>query len=146
MEAHTWSLTHSRKSRVQYAYTTAEGPEHKRVHLLLHRMILQAPPGKLVDHINANGLDNRRDNLRLCTHAQNMRNRGPTQVTKSGFKGVRRADTVSERYKAQIKSDNMLLYLGYFGTVEEAARAYDRAAIRLHGEFAYTNFPREDYE
>lgn len=105
----------------------------------LHRLILQAQPGQIVDHRNGNRLDNRRDNLRLCTYAENARNRvvneHPTKSSK--FKGVVRIDT--ERWLAGITCDGVYEHLGTFGDECDAARAYDVAALEKFKEFALTN-------
>jgi hypothetical protein len=98
----------------------------------LHRLILKAPDGVEVDHINGNALDNRRQNLRLATHAENMHNR----VGTNDLKGVRRK---GKRYYASIEMDGRFIHCGVYDTPEEAARAYDRKAIELFGEFACTN-------
>ena len=106
-------------------------------YVYLHRFILGVDKGQMVDHINGDTLDNRRENLRICSGAQNMRNRGP----KSGrFKGVHRS-TRSGRWVAQIKAGGPTKHIGTFDTAEDAARAYDAEAVLLHGEFAWLNFP-----
>lgn len=94
----------------------------------------------LVDHVNGNGLDNRRANLRPATNAENMRNRRRYANNTSGFKGVT-FDKAKGRWKAQIRLDGRRRYIGRYDTAEEAARAYDAAARELHGEFARLNFP-----
>lgn len=105
----------------------------KRKILLLHREIMKAPPGLCVDHINGDPLDNRRANLRLCTHAQNMKNRRLHRNNTSGFKGVWRR---RNRWRAEIKVEGQRISLGTFATIEEAAAAYAEGAHRFHGEFA----------
>lgn len=94
----------------------------------------------LTDHHNGNGLDNRRDNLRPATHAENMRNRALQRNNTSGFKGVN-WHSRSRKWKAQIRTNGSKRHVGMFGTPEEAARAYDEAAREFHGEFATVNFP-----
>lgn len=98
----------------------------------MHRQILDAPPGLLVDHVNHDTLDNRRSNLRLCSNQQNQWNRKPFA---NGFKGVGRRKP-GGKWCAKINKK----YIGSYATPEEAARAYDHAARKLFGEFAYCNF------
>lgn len=106
----------------------------------LHRLIMAAGKGQIVDHASGDGLDNRRANLRLCTHTQNMQNRKPTHSGLSTFKGVSlRHEPRPKPYQATIKAFGERIYLGSFETEEGAARAYDRAAIIFHGRFARTN-------
>ena len=95
------------------------------------------------DHVNGDGLDNRRGNLRPATHAQNMQNRRTPRHSTTGFRGVTpRRD--GRRFMAQIQSKAApRRYLGDFPTPEAAARAYDAAALALYGEFASLNFPQE---
>ena len=104
----------------------------------MHRVILNAPPGREVDHINRNGLDNRRSNLRLATHAQNEANKPPRGEYKGAYWCKK-----SGRWRASIRVDGRLRHMGRFATREEAARVYDDAALEAFGEFAYLNFPRD---
>ena len=104
----------------------------------MHRMIVRAPSNMEVDHINGDGLDNRRCNLRVATVAENHRNRRKPYGS-SRFLGVSKCR--NDRWRAQIKADGRVVHLGTFRDEVEAAVAYDRAAIRIHGEFAAPNFP-----
>lgn len=108
----------------------------------LHRLIANPPTGMVVDHINGDMLDNRRENLRVCTRQQNMMNQRKRVDNTSGYKGVAR-HTRSRRkpFKAYIKKDGKQHHLGNFETAEAAAQAYDDAARLLHGEYARLNFP-----
>jgi hypothetical protein len=105
----------------------------------LHRLMLGVPPDYVVDHANGNPLDNRRVNLRVCTAAQNNRNRRPQRGTYSGYRGVHLHR--DGRWRADIWADGVKHYLGLHDTAEAAAAAYDEAAVRLHGEFARPNKP-----
>jgi hypothetical protein len=102
----------------------------------MHNVILQT---KWVDHINGDGLDNRRANLRLATPSQNAVNRRRQGVVSStGFHGIKPNGT---HWAAFVSINRKRHYLGTFATPEEAARAYDAAARQTYGEFAHLNFP-----
>lgn len=123
-----WYLHTSRKSK--YAATWNDGKNTR-----MHRIILGiSDPKIIVDHINGNGLDNRRHNLRLCTVQQNNWNR--RSLAQKRFVGIELLP--SGKYRAKFH-----LTLGTFHTEELAAKAYDEAIIKLRGEFARLNFPRE---
>lgn len=128
-----------RQDRYAYAITKIEGKT-----VLMHRLIVDAPRGMSVDHKNGDRLDNRKQNLRICTHAENMRNR---VSARDGFKGVTlgRRQTIRP-WNAKIRVNKKRYYLGAFKTEEDAARAYDAAAIQYHGEFALLNFPKDSHE
>ena len=103
--------------------------------LFMHRVILNTPKGLFSDHINGNKLDNRRSNLRICTHHQNNLNR-PNVTGK--YKGVYWCKR-QQRWMAQIMKNQANIYVGSFHTPEEAALAYNEAAKEYHGEFARLN-------
>jgi len=108
----------------------------------MHRLLTKAPPGLCVDHIDHNGLNNTRRNLRLCTKAQNSRKARPQRNTASEYKGVS-PDTNKKAWQARIWQYRKPIYIGYFKNEEQTARAYDKKAKELFGEFAYINFPDE---
>lgn len=110
--------------------------------LLMHRFILGVTdPDIHVDHINGNRVDNRRCNVRLCEHGENMMNRRRPRNNKSGFKGVEKR---GNGWRAKITVRNHVIHIGQFVSGEEAAKAYDEAALKYHGEFARLNFQRID--
>lgn len=113
--------------------------------ICMHREImnLQYKDGKQVDHINHNGLDNHKRNLRICTGAENCRNRVKIKGS-SIYKGVSWF-TRDKKWMACIRLNYKTYYLGYFNSEISAAKAYDNAAKRLFGEFAAPNFGDEKY-
>jgi len=106
----------------------------------MHREIMQAPKGLVCNHINHNGLDNRKSNLRLCTNAQNCYNQRASATGTSKYKGVCWHKCRS-KWSARIRCDGKFYNLGDFDDQMEAAMAYDNKAAELFGEFAYLNSP-----
>ena len=113
-----------------------------RPKLIMHRLIAGTPPGLDTDHVNGDGLDNRRANLRHATRSQNSANSW-NQRNKTGFRGVSASFKASKwPWLATITVRGQYHWIGYFETAEAAARAYDAKAIELQGEFARLNFPQ----
>jgi len=112
-----------------------------KTNVYMHRMILGLRPndGIQVDHINGNGLDNRHQNLRMATPAQNQHNQKKLRGGTSKYKGVD-WDTTYGKWHARIKYNKRRIHLGYFTNEIEAAKCYDRSAKELFGEFAHPNF------
>lgn len=107
----------------------------------MHRLLV--PGAQIVDHINGDGLDNRKANLRSASQVENARNRRVRIDAETAFKGVKRTGRQSNPWRAVIRHGGAQIHLGVFPTVEDAARAYDAAARTHHGEFARLNFPKE---
>lgn len=108
----------------------------------MHRLIAKDPKGKMVDHKDGDSLNNQRSNLRPCDAKGNMRNRPKPKSNTSGYKGVSRSRRTVKPWKAEIHLGEKTIHIGTFETREFAAKAYDNAAIKLHGEFARLNFPQ----
>ncbi len=106
----------------------------------MHRQILNGPGHLFVDHRDNNGLNNRRSNLRPCTNTENTRNRRGVRNTSSRYKGVYWSK-YHNKFKACINADGKRYHLGHFKSEIAAAKAYDKKAIELFGEFAFLNFP-----
>jgi hypothetical protein len=114
----------------------------KTKRMYLHRAIMRAPKRKLVDHRNGDGLDNRRANLRLATHAQNAKNRKKRKNASSRFIGVY-LEKRTGRWQTKIYFRGKPISLGCFDSQIDAAKAYDEAARKYHKDFARLNFPEE---
>jgi len=129
-------------------YARATGSSHifyavrneAKTSVLMHRLILGLRPGdkRQADHRDGNGLNNCRSNLRICTGAQNRRSQRSRMGCTSRYKGVCR-HCRDHKWKSQIRLNRKLIYLGLFNSEIAAAKAYDLAALKHHGEFAMTN-------
>ena len=127
---HKWRLLRRTYKGKEWLY--AQTQVHRKI-VLMHRLIVGAKKGQHVDHINGNTLDNRRENLRLCTHAENMRNRDGSRFSASGVKGVHKD---GDRWRATLEVNGQRLFLGHYDDIELAAAAYRAAATYHHGRFA----------
>lgn len=141
---------HAAKRRtVWYAATVVKAKTRCGITLLyMHKLIFGVDKGR-VDHRNGNGLDNRRSNLRAATRTQNSQNSAKRHSTNgtpppSPYKGVSISRSKRNPWRARIKVERQEIILGYYKTQEEAARAYDAAALKYFGEFARLNFPPPD--
>lgn len=133
LSKYKWSFDGQYCAREEKMVNSKRG---KKVYL--HRQIMGYPLGKQIDHINLNKLDNRRENLRICTLEQQILNTNPNKRNKSGFKGVS-WNKLRNKWHAQLSIDKKSIYIGYFSTVQEAAKAYNETALKYHGEFARLN-------
>ena len=130
---YSWFLRTSKTSPRGYACAAVGSTS-----VYLHKLLV--PGAEIVDHRDRDSLNNRRKNLRESTRLLNSVNR--SSVNSLGYRGIHKK---CHKYRASIKHEGKLLYLGSADTPEEAARLYDEAAVELYGEFAVTNFPMEDY-
>ena len=145
LSAHSWHYLKDRKNQTGYAtraiYMPSTGSNRT---VYMHREIVGAQTGEVVDHANHDGLDNRRCNLRKCTPRQNGGKSLLCESNKTGFKGVTRrwSKQSGEVFLAQMPQiDGKRLTPRRYATAEDAARAYDAAARVAFGEFAKLNFP-----
>ncbi len=115
-------------------------PSGKSTTQRMSRVLMKAKKGECVDHINHNTLDNRKENLRLCTQSQNSMNRRLRKDNASGFKGVS-WHKIIKKWVVYIRVDGSNKNLGYYDALEKAVHVYDAAAKEHQGEFALLNFP-----
>ena len=131
----TWR--YAQRTRKWYV-VSATSKQGKTVHMYLHRVVMNALPGQVCDHINGDTLDNRRCNLRIVTLQQNAFN-AAKKPSKHGnrFRGI---STRAHGYGSQIRANGKIMHLGTFRTDVEAAYAYDVASLQHHGEHGRRNF------
>lgn len=120
-----------------YPYRFSEhGPK------FLHSEICPAPKGMVTDHEDRDPFNCRRSNLRIVSKSESQWNKGPYKTNTSGYKGVS-YDRNRNLWQAAISAYGKRLFLGRFSTARSAAKAYDQEAVKLHGKYAYLNFPRK---
>jgi len=110
--------------------------------ITMHREIMLPLDGYVVDHIDGDGLNNRRSNLRICTRQQNYCNRAKAPGCSSQYKGVHR-HVRTRKYHASIRCRGERTFLGAYDDEIDAARAYDCEAVERFGPYAWLNFPEE---
>lgn len=125
IKPYSWSLSKGRHT--QYCKSNQVGP--------LHRLVMNAPKGMVVDHINHNGLDNRKSNLRICTNQENICNCEIPKNNKSGCKGVYWAKD-KNKWTVQVTINNKTIYIGRYTNLEEAIEARKEASKKYYNEFA----------
>jgi hypothetical protein len=134
-----WRLCTNGHTFYAYRYSSTRAGK-KRQRVWMHNQIIAIPEGLVCDHINHNGLNNRKANVRPATASQNNCNTRRKVKTTSRYRGVTR-DARSNRYRARIEFNGRNIHLGTFDDKVDAAKAYDEAAKKYHGEFAILNFP-----
>lgn len=141
LNRYTWHTSGPRSSYSFYAVRAVHITKNKQRFEPMHRLILGLEPGdeRQCDHIDGNGLNNQRSNLRICSIAENLRNarKLSTKFT-SKYKGVSRCKN-SKRWRARIGVDQKQIHLGYFPSERIAAHAYNKAALKCFREFARLN-------
>ena len=125
-------------SECKYAVARTTLPNGKIKVILMHRLIIKPLDCYEIDHIDGNGLNNQKDNLRTCRHRDNIRNRRKHKKGSSTYKGVS-WDTQKKRWRAYIHSGGKRIRLGDYKTEKDAASAYNKAAKLIFQEFANLN-------
>ena len=133
-----WRLCRTKGKNVLYAERSIRLPNGKYSRILMHRRLIYVPDGYVIDHINGDGLDNRKANLRIATVAQNAWN-SKKRNSASGYKGVW-FDKNKRLWRAAIVCNRKRIHVGYFKNKLDAANAYDNAARKYHKDFASLNF------
>lgn len=134
---HQWHVHRGRNT--WYAVREDHTHGYRKI-VRLHRYLLNPPKHKEVDHINGNGLDNRRSNLRIVTRAQNARNI-PSKLHSSKYKGVS-FNQYTQRWECRIQTNNKFKFLGRFDSERKAAQMYDLASSKFHGAYGTKNFKK----
>ncbi|WP_087139080.1 HNH endonuclease [Brevundimonas diminuta] len=134
LSKYRWSASHKNSGVPRAVRRRRKSDGCGPAQVYMHRQIMGDPTGQVVDHINRDPLDNRRENLRLCTAAENVRNRSP--ASGRTFKGVFRN---GRRWTARIRINGVLENLGTYDTAKEAATHYDKRAAEAWGEYACLN-------
>ena len=127
-----WKWSACFQANKVYAHRSIRLPNKKHRTISMHRLIFNAQKGQMIDHIDGNGLNNQKQNLRLCNKAQNLAN-SKMSGTRTGLKGV---SLSGKKFSVRIHYNGKTQCLGSFSSPEEAARVYDRKAFELWGEFA----------
>lgn len=139
VSAFSWRAMRAAGVKTYYYASATSRSNGKRVTLLMHRLLIGAKPGEIVDHINRDPLDNRRKNLRLVDANQSAANK--VMRNKLGYKGIRR-QSGSGRFEASICFRGERRSVFGCRTPLEAAMEYDKMALETHGEYAALNFPK----
>lgn len=132
LSEHNWMYSHG------YAKRNFVKENGKKTTIYLHRVILGAEKGQIVDHKNGNPLDNRKTNIRICSQSENLFNKRIQSNNKSGYKGVA-WNKEKKKWQAQARFCGKRYSIGYFQTKEEAAKAYNNTIIKISSEFSKPN-------
>ena len=133
-----WHVAGGSGSGTGYARRSIRLFNNKIISFNMHRVVMNPKNNEQIDHVNGNKFDNRKSNLRICTNTQNQHNVPLRKDNKSGFKGVN-WDKKTRKWHTRIRVDGNRFSLGYFNNKEQAALAYNEAALQYHGEFARLN-------
>lgn len=138
-----WQACQKRNNKY-YVGRTDYKVKGKKNRIWMHRLIMKPFENFIIDHIDGNGLNNQKNNLRICTHSQNLMNRCKNINNTSGYKGVV-YNKLDKKYRAKIYFNSKCISLGRYINPIDAARAYNQAAQKYHGEYAQLNvIPKEN--
>lgn len=132
LNKHKWRVVRAHK----VFYAVREKPKERGRTIWMHREVLNTPKNMETDHIDGNGLNNQKNNLRICTHQQNAWNQGVKCSNTTGFKGVK-FDIIRGKYFTEIRINGKKKFIGRFSSPIEASMAYNKMAIKIHGKFAH---------
>lgn len=137
LDKYTWQSFKTKKANTFYARAYIWDSEKREKRIFLHQLLYESNEF-IIDHIDRNGLNNKRENLRLATRSENRSNSKKFANNTSGYIGVyfRR-----NKWEVQITKNGKSHYIGVFNSIIEAAKAYDIMALKLNGNFAHLNFP-----
>lgn len=121
-----------------YAGRNITSSKCKQSRISMHRLIMKPDKGMIIDHLDGDALNNQKNNLRICNHSENMRNRKLGKNNTSGYKGVSYQKR-DNNWRSYIKFNNKTINIGTYTNPIDAARAYNEAAIKYHGKFAKLN-------
>lgn len=137
LSRYNWSLHKGDTTLYARANAWNKGTK-KSFHPYMHRLLLGVSKNEQVDHKDHNGLNNKRDNLRLCSSSENNYNKAPATNNSTGYKGVHYYKK-RNNFQVNIMVGKKRIHGGYFEKVEDAAKKYNELALKYHGEFAYLN-------
>lgn len=135
----SWMLLRGRTG-ILYAVARHYYGENHRKTISMHRLIMGEHLRSVkIDHVDGNGINNQKHNLRRSTNSQNLCNRGKSRINTTGFKGVSPLKNRTKKFQSQIQVNNKSIHIGYFHTSIEAAFEWNKASRLYHGDFAYQN-------
>lgn len=144
LSRHRWVVEKSRYTEYPRTTIWSSNKSQQGVTIPMHRLVFgPIGHGKVLDHINADGMDNQRHNLRSTSQSVNLQRSSHIRIGKSGYRGVMDSKCKGKRWRAAIKKDKKYYHLGHYKTKIEAAEAYDLAAIILYGRECFRNFPKK---
>lgn len=140
LKQYKWTASRSGKygCRAVRAFSVLKGKKASTIPILMHRVIMMCPNGFEVDHVDGDGLNNQKNNLRICSHSQNMRNRRQKSQMSSKYKGVSWVKKHG-KWLGRLQVGGKIVFNSYFDSQEAAAIAYNESAALHHGDFARLN-------